>query len=268
MNTWINGVEAQQVSADDRGVSYGDGLFETMRLSKGVVAHFDRHLARLRTGCERLAMHRVDLTRIAADVAAVAATRADGVLKLIVTRGSGPRGYRPSGMENPTWIITWHTSRPDDGAAKVAGVRARYCTTPVNENAALAGLKTLNRLDSVLARSEWTDPEIVEGLMSDSRGCVVGGTMSNVFAVRNLTLLTPVLDRCGVNGIMRSLVIESARTAGFATEERTLTRADLAAADELFLTNAVIGVWPVRALESRDYPVGSTARALQRALGI
>ncbi len=268
MNTWINGLQAQQISADDRAVCYGDGLFETMLLGKGVVAHLDRHLARLRTGCERLTLHRVDLTQVAAEVAAIAAANADGVLKLIVTRGSGSRGYRPSGAENPTRIVTWHPSRPENAAAAAAGIRARYCTTPVNENTALAGLKHLNRLDSVLARSEWTDPEIAEGLMSDSRGCIVGGTMSNVFAVHNQMLLTPILDRCGVNGIMRGLVMESARAAGIAIEERSLTQADLAAADELFLTNAVVGVWPVRALESRDYPLGPTARALQRDLGV
>jgi 4-amino-4-deoxychorismate lyase len=268
VSMWINGVEARQISADDRGLCYGDGLFETMRLRNGVIAHLARHLARLRAGCERLALHRVDLAQIAGEITAVAGTQADGVLKLIVTRGSGSRGYRPSGAENPTRIVTWHPARASDAATAVAGVRARHCTTPVNENAALAGLKHLNRLDSVLARSEWTDPEIAEGLMSDSRGCIIGGTMSNVFAVRNQTLLTPLLDRCGVSGIMRGLVIESARAAGIATEERNLTRADLATADELFLTNAVLGIWPVRALESRDYPMGPTTRTLQRLLGV
>jgi len=267
VNMWINGVEAREISGDDRGLCYGDGLFETMRLRNGVIAHLARHLARLRAGCERLALQRVDLAQITGEITAAAATRADGVLKLIVTRGSGPRGYRPSGAENPTRIVTWQPARTADAAIAVAGVRARHCTTPANENTALAGVKHLNRLDSVLARSEWTDPEIAEGLMSDSRGCIIGGTMSNVFAVRHQTLLTPLLDRCGVSGIMRGLVIESARAAGIATEERNLAREDLAAADELFFTNAVLGIWPVCALESRDYPIGPTTRTLQRLLG-
>ena len=264
---WINGVEAGHISGDDRGLSYGDGLFETMRLQLGGIAHLDRHLARFRAGCERLQLRRVDLTQIAQDIAAVAATKREGVLKLIVTRGSGPRGYRPSGAEIPTRIITWQASRPGDGAAAAAGVRVRYCKTLVTENATLAGVKHLNRLDSVLARSEWADPEIAEGFMSDSRGCIAGGTMSNVFAVRDRVLLTPPIDRCGVRGIMRGLVLDAARAAGITALEQNLTSADLAAAGELFVTNAVLGIWPVRALEERNYPIGTMTRLLQRALG-
>jgi 4-amino-4-deoxychorismate lyase len=141
----------------------------------------------------------------------------------------------------------------------------RYCATRATENTALAGLKHLNRLDSVLAQLEWSDPAIAEGLLCDSQGSVVGGTMSNLFAVRDRTMLTPRIDRCGVSGIMRSVVIDAARNEGLEVVEQALSLADVAAADELFLTNSIIGVWPVRALDAKNYPVGAVTRRVQAA---
>jgi 4-amino-4-deoxychorismate lyase len=263
MSLWIDGVVESRLSALDRGLNYGDGLFETMRLVDGAVRHLDRHLARLALGCERLGISHVDFAALNHEIASIARTQDDGALKLIVTRGSGPRGYRPIGTERPTRILSWSPPRLADASAATDGVRVRYCTTPASVNVALAGVKHLNRLDCVLARSEWSDTDIAEGLMRDSQGAIVGGTMSNVFAVRGETIVTPRIDRAGVNGIMRGIVIEAAHGAGLVVEEQVLTAADLAAAHELFLTNALIGIWPVRTLEDRQLKPGPITRHLQ-----
>jgi 4-amino-4-deoxychorismate lyase len=263
MSLWIDGVTGSRVSARDRGLNYGDGLFETMRLADHAVRHLDRHLARLAQGCERLGISHVDFAALNHEIASIARTLSDGALKLVVTRGSGPRGYRPAGTERPTRVLAWSPPRVADASASTDGVRVRYCTTPASVNVALAGVKHLNRLDCVLARSEWSDTGIAEGLMRDSHGAIVGGTMSNVFAVRGETIVTPRIDRAGVKGIMRGIVIEAARAAGLVVEEQALTAAHLAAADELFLTNTLIGIWPIRALEDRHLDPGPITRRLQ-----
>jgi len=263
VKSWVNGVEGGAVGTLDRGLNYGDGLFETMRLERGAVRHLARHLARLAEGCTRLGLKRLDFEQLRREIDDAARTVADGTLKLVVTRGSGARGYRPAGDELPARILTWAPARESDPAWAIAGVRVRYCQTPATQNSALAGMKHLNRLDCVLARREWSDPETVEGLMRDSHGRIVGGTMTNLFAVRGRTLLTPSIEDCGVRGIMRAVVIDAARGSGISVVEVGLSADDLAQADELFLTNALIGVWPVRLLEARRYAIGATTVRLR-----
>ena len=124
----------------------------------------------------------------------------------------------------------------------------------------------LNRLEQVLARREWTAPGIGEALMLSSSGRLISGVMSNVFLVEGSTLRTPHLDRCGVAGVMRQVVLREAARAGIAAEEATLDEADLARASELFLTSSVIGVRPIGALEERACRPGPLTRELQRRL--
>jgi 4-amino-4-deoxychorismate lyase len=263
---WVDGGAAATLSVHDRGLGYGDGLFETMRLRGGRIALLDRHLARLGQGCLALGIQDLALTDLRRELGTLAASLADGTLKLIVTRGAGARGYRPPRAARATRVLMWSPPRVEDAAAAASGVRVRYCRTPATENAALAGLKHLNRLDSVLARAEWSDEAIKEGLMRDSRGVIVGGTMSNVFAVCGGRIVTPRIDRAGVRGILRGEVIEAARRLQLGIEELELAADDLIGADELFLTNAVIGIWPVTELDGHGFAVGSTTRRLQQEL--
>jgi 4-amino-4-deoxychorismate lyase len=172
----------------------------------------------------------------------------DGILKLIITRGSGPRGYRPSGNERCrriAFLQALHSGGPDDAAA----IRLRVCTTPLGTNPTLAGLKTLNRLESVLARSEWSDARIWDGLMRDVDGNMVSGCMSNLFLLRGAILTTPLLDRCGVAGVMRRWILQHAGGLGLRTAERRIRWADLKSAEEVFMCNAVAGIRPVRSIE-------------------
>jgi 4-amino-4-deoxychorismate lyase len=190
----------------------------------------------------------------------MASGRSDGILKLIVTRGSGPRGYQASGREHATRIATLHAS-PKGIAAEV--VRVRLCRTPLSVNAHLAGLKTLNRLDSVLARAEWRNARVWEGLMSDPDGNWVCGTMSNLFVRRGALLATPLLDRCGVAGVMRRWVLENAAGVGLRVEQRRIRSEDLMSAEEIFMSNAVVGIRSVSALERT--PAGTTRIACMDA---
>jgi 4-amino-4-deoxychorismate lyase len=170
-------------------------------------------------------------------------------LKLIVTRGSGRRGYRPTGNERCTRILTLHALPRGTLDGGSTPVRVRLCATPMGLNPALAGLKTLNRLESVLARAEWRDARIWEGLMQDVDANIVCGTMSNLFLRRGSTLLTPLLDRCGVSGVMRRWILETAGDLGLRAIERRLRWQDLSGSEEVFMSNAVVGLRSVAVIE-------------------
>lgn len=267
MNAWINGRRAATVDYRDRGLQYGDGLFETMRVRRHEVRLIDYHLQRLVNGCRRLMIECPDEQRLRRELERAASCRASGVIKLIVTRGVGPRGYRPSGRERSTRIVALaplsraSVQRPD------RPITVRVCGIRLGSNERLAGLKTLNRLESVLARSEWTDKRVREGLMLDGDGHVVCGTMSNLFLRCGGLLVTPLLDRCGVAGVMRRWVLENAPLVGLQPVESRVGLAELDDAEEIFMTNAVAGVMPVGELRhaARRSRPASTGTAVQLA---
>src|ERR1700678_4714436 len=246
---WVNGRESTSVDARDRGLQYGDGVFETMRVRRGRIRLLEYHLERLEAGCGRLEIAGPSLAVLRRELARIAALRGEGVLKLTVTRGSGRRGYRPTGRERCTRIVALHGFPKAAAHGAAAPSRVRLCETPLGLNPRLAGLKTLNRLESVLARAEWSDERIWEGLMRDVDGNIVCGTISNLFLRRASTLMTPVLDRCGVAGVMRRWILEAARELRLKPVERRLRWQDLSTAEEAFMSNAVVGVRSVAVIE-------------------
>lgn len=266
--TLINGRAADCLSTRDRGLLYGDGLFETMAVRAGSPLRWARHMVRLQEGCERLGITSPEphLLRDEADGLCRGAERA--VLKLIITRGSGGRGYRPDAGAVPTRILQLHPYPDWPGAHARTGVQVRICRQRLGCNPQLAGIKHLNRLEQVLARAEWDDPAIGEGLMLDPHGNVIEGTMSNIFLVSGGVLLTPDLTRCGVAGITRALVLELAGQAGMATGVRDIGMHELDAAEEILLCNSLIGIWPVVRVAGRRYPAGKMTRALQELLRV
>jgi 4-amino-4-deoxychorismate lyase len=247
MSVWINGRRLSKLDCRDRGLQYGDGVFETMRVRRRGIRLLEFHLDRLYEGCRRLHIAGLERASLHRELTRIAGSRREGVLKLIVTRGTGKRGYRPTGRERCTRIIALHALPIP--AKEAPAVRLRVCATTLAINPRLAGLKTLNRLDSVLARGEWQDARIWEGLMGDGDGNWVSGTMSNLFLRRGSVLTTPRLDRCGVAGVMRRWILERAAELNLRTEERDVRWGDLRAAEEVFMSNAVAGVRPVRTIE-------------------
>ncbi len=252
----VNGVPGTSIDANDRGLHYGDGLFETIAVHDGAPALWDRHMRRLSLGCERLGITPIDTAQLLRESLQLCDGVAQGVLKIIITRGSAGRGYRapPSGTAQPTRLVALHAWQEYPVAFWVEGVAVRLCSTRLSSNPALAGIKHLNRLEQVLARSEWDDTAIPEGLMLDGEGHVIEGTMSNLFIVRNERLLTPDLSRCGVAGVMRAGILDSMRDAGIPAEITQITLDDVKSSDEVFLCNSLIGVWPVKHFAGIDFP--------------
>jgi 4-amino-4-deoxychorismate lyase len=239
----VNGVESSAISVDDRGLQYGDGLFETMSAQDGRVRHFERHMERLAEGGRRLGLPVPDPSLVAAECERALAGLGAGSVKLMVTRGPGPRSYRPPADPAVTRIVVSSAPKPRNDPEE--GIVVRLCDTPLGLNPRLAGIKHLNRLEQVLACAEWDDPAIAEGLMSSVDGRIVCATAANVFLVREGRLLTPAIRDCGVAGVMRGVVLAAAREAGIDSEILDVRLVDFSAADEVFLTNAITGVRPV-----------------------
>ncbi|HEY6641920.1 aminodeoxychorismate lyase [Povalibacter sp.] len=252
---------SRAVSIDDRGFNYGDGLFETTLLRAGSIRFLDTHLQRLRSGAERLGIEVP--SALEADIANLSASCGDGVLKIVITRGPGGRGYRPSPGAPVNRILSVH---PLPATGESSGLTLRWCEMRLSRNAALAGMKHLNRLEQVMAQNEWHDPGIDEGLVCDTEGELVSATASNVFIVRNGALQTPDLRFSGVRGVMRSQVLRVAAELGIPCTEEPLWPHDLEEANEVFLTNAVRGIRPVAELQERRWQTFPMSSRLSQAL--
>lgn len=262
----INGQATELLSVADRGLHYGDGLFETCAVRDGAVQLWETHLARLYRGCERLGIPCPGREALAAEAQRVCAGFEHCVLKIIVTRGVGGRGYRAPQPAEPTRIVARYPWPSYPASFQHEGVVARLCRTRLGINPDLAGLKHLNRLEQVLARSEWQDPDIAEGVMLDAAGYAICGTMSNLFVIKDGVLHTPELSTCGVAGIMRAQVLELAHELGIGVDLRAMTPVELEQADGLFFSNCLIGLWPVRRFQERTYELGPFMRHLTSAL--
>jgi 4-amino-4-deoxychorismate lyase len=263
----VDGEPISQLSALDRGLHYGDGLFETIACQRGRARFVALHLKRLAKGCERFGLCAPDMKSLREKIDQLVPGDASALIKLIVTRGRATaRGYRPRGDEQTTQILLRYPASPEDPGLAHDGIVARVGELKLGENPALAGIKHLNRLEQVLASRESDASGALESLLFSSSGRLISGTMSNVFLVRDNEVATPRLDLCGVEGVMRSVVMREAARAQHPIQERALWRADLDAAQEIFLTNARIGIWPVRTLEGRTLTPGPVTRRLQQLL--
>lgn len=262
----INGVENAAMSPLDRGLAYGDGIFRTLPARKGAPQHWPRHYAKLAFDCAAIGLRCPDADVLSAELARVCDVEADCTIKVMVTRGVSSRGYRYDQDLEPTRIVM-STPLPDYPQRYTeAGVRVHRCRTRFAQQPALAGIKHLNRLENVLARAEWSDPDIAEGLVSDTDGNVIGGTMTNMFIVRDGVLVTSSLERCGVAGVTRDRVMQAASNHAVPCEIARVTWHDVMHADEVILVNSIAGAWPVRELEDRARSVGPLARAVQHWL--
>lgn len=262
----VNGRSDGVLDPRDRGLQYGDGLFETLAVRDRRPRHWTRHMARLARGCERLGMPAPDFERLAREADQVCAGADSAVLKVVWTRGPGGRGYAPSGADRPTRMVALYPPPEYPAEYFDQGITARWCRHRMGDNPALAGIKHLNRLDQVMARAEWQDPRVAEGLVRDLAGNVVSGTMTNVFVARNGVLCTPGLERCGVEGVARERLLELAAGEGIRCEVGPMAPEQLLEADEVFVCNSVNGIWQVRSLETRNWPQGELSRHLAACL--
>lgn len=251
-----NGEPADALAVTDRGLHYGDGVFRTVRVAAGRPVAWRTQLERLGADCRQLDLPVPDADLLADEAERLVLDGADAMLKIVITRGSGGRGYAPPGQVRATRLLMRYPPPSHPEAYAEEGVAAGYCDTPVAVSPALAGAKHLNRLEHVLARRECAARGWPEGLMRTPDGRVICGTMSNLFAVVAGELVTPAITDAGVAGATRARILDACAAAGRGCRQREIREADLEDAEELFVCNSAMEIWPVRDLAGRRYPYG------------
>lgn len=262
----INGKSSDAISLYDRGLQYGDGLFETIAVEDETLLCWNEHIERLQSGCRRLNIPIPNQVTLDEEANHLASSVKQGIIKIIITRGQGGRGYALPDNVAPSRIVSLYPwpeysfQNPDNG------IKVRICDYRYTHNAMLAGIKHLNRLEQVLARSEWTDSSIAEGIVLDHEENVIEGTMSNVFHVTNATLYTPDLSVCGVNGIIRQKIITLASELQLDVCINHVSLKSLMEADEAFVCNSIIGIWPITMIDEKSLPVTDKSIQIKKVL--
>lgn len=264
--TWVDGIEGNSVPADDRGLQYGDGVFETILVRNGVPRFLALHRERLWRGLTQLGIQFLAVSELQDEIARAAALAPSlAILKIIVTRGTAPRGYKPPAEPVARRIMSLWPSEPLPANIVEQGMVLNVARLRLPQPSPFAGLKHLNRLENVVAATCTVRP-LVEALMLDTSERVVSGTSSNVFLVKGGEILTPRVDRVGVNGVMRQVVLREAARLGIAAHETDLTLDDLDSADGIFITNARIGVVPVQRVREHAFAMTEITHRLRTTI--
>ena len=264
---WINGIVSEKIAVQDRGLHYGDGVWETIAIQQGQAEFLHEHLQRLFFGCQQLGIELPKSIQLREEIkiALQAIEQTQGILKIIITRGQGGRGYNPIGASQPCRILSTHPWPDDQKKFYKHGINLTLCKTRLAYSPKLAGFKHLNRLEQVLARAEW-QAQFQEGLMMDYQDHIVEGVMTNVFIIKNETIITPPLEYCGIAGIMRAELMRLAEEDGISVKVSQLNIDDIYQADGLFLSNSILGLWPVKQFLDKSYPIPIITRQLQDRL--
>lgn len=262
----INGEPGDQVPYSDRGLQYGDGLFETLAVRQGRPCLWQRHMERLGRGEAALGFASTDKRLLEREALALCAGNERAVLKIILTRGSGGRGYAPPSPCSPRRLVSLHPWPDYPQTWYSEGIRLGVCRTRIGRNSQLAGLKHLNRIEQVMARGECLDRSLDECLMLDEKQRVICATQSNLFMVQGGAIYTPDLTHSGIAGVVRGLVIELATELAIPLHVTDLDLQEVLSADALFVTNSVMGLCPVATLENKQYDPRKIPSALRRRL--
>ncbi|MYB88950.1 MAG: aminodeoxychorismate lyase [Proteobacteria bacterium] len=247
----VNGQACENITVLDRGLLYGDGLFETMAVRHGSVRFLEDHLHRLQTGCQVLGLTGLDLDTLKKEVARTINADKECIIKVIITRGTGDRGYRPV-HQALTRIVQKFPWPVFPQAYQDRGIDITLCKFRLSHQPRLAQIKHLNRLEQVLARSEWED-EFQEGLVCDAQDHVIEATASNVFFEANGGLVTPDLSQCGVAGVLRGQIIRYCQRHNIELSVRAVSLGEAAEMDAMFICNCIIGIWPVKRFDSLQF---------------
>jgi 4-amino-4-deoxychorismate lyase len=262
MMIWVDGELCEQLPISDRGLQYGDGVWETIRIAQGQPIFWQPHLERLLYGLRVLGIS-LNTEQLETQVSQCLVGVDTGILKIIVTRGSGGRGYLPPPNSQPRIILSVHPVPAYPESYYESGIEITLCETRLSHNPQLAGFKHLNRLEQVLARKE-LGSKYPEGLVRDYADHVIEGTMTNLFIVKDEKIFTPDLTFCGIKGVMREFIMQRCNTWGIDVEVlSTIKMEQLLMADALFLCNSVIGVWSVKHFQNKNYSISALSKNLQ-----
>ena len=262
----VNGVAADTISIKDRAFNYGDGVFETIAVHNKKLHYWAEHFSRLKHGCERLGITAPVEADLLTDIAKLSFNDESSVLKIVISRGQGGRGYAAAGITEPNIIISNNPWPAFVESHQQQGITVRICQHRLMINPALVGIKHLNRLDQVLARNEWHNDLIQEGLMRDQEDDLVEGISSNLFIKINNEWTTPPDQDCAVSGVMRKSVLAKAEQLGITIKQRKINQSELSLVQEMFVCNSIWGIVPVLACGDIVFKTSDDCKQVQKGI--
>lgn len=264
--TWVNGEPCTTLSVTDRGLNYGDGLFTTILVAKGHCCLLNKHLKRLQDGIKLLGIAQIDFGQLIEQLSGLAKDLNSGVIKVVITRGDGVRGYSSVGCTQPTVIVNAGKLPTHYPRLRKSGISVGISTIPLGLNPVTAGLKHLNRLEQVLVRQQIDQEHWDDAIVLDCQGFIVESNLANIFWVKDNILYTPSLDLAGVEGVMREFVMEKAAELGLTIKVDRYRLSSVTEADEIFVTNSLMQLVPVVKIEERNYKVGDVTSNLAKTV--
>lgn len=266
--TLVNGSFEHAISANDRGLAYGDGVFRTMRVLDGMPVSWPFHYQKLVADCAAIGIVCPSAEILMADLQRLFEEELlteSGCLvaKIIITRGEGERGYAPPVITVPTRVLIKSPYPKYPDSLYQQGAKLRICDMRLGKQVKLAGVKHLNRLENVIARMEWRDESIFDGLLLDEDNNVIEATMSNIFVRVGKSLFTPDLRACGVAGITRQRILGLSRVLDFSIEIQPISLQRLMEADEVILCNSLYGAFQVHQIADKIWPTQMLAEKIR-----
>lgn len=262
----VNGSPNGLITPFDRGFAYGDGIFRTMKMLNGMPEAWPLHYQKLVADCGVIGIVAPSAELLMHDLNQLFSVNEIAVAKIIITRGESVRGYAPPAVSLPLRVVVKSSLPSYLPENYTKGVALFLCETKLAHQPKLAGIKHLNRLESVLARAEWHNPSLADGIMLDIENNVIECTAANIFARFENQLMTPSLNQCGVAGVMRERIMQLAPSLGYTIVTQKLSLALLKQADEVFISNSLYGVWPVASCDGHAWQVLELTNKINKAL--
>ena len=257
----INGEEQSNISVFNRNMQYGDGLFETCVAKDNQILFWDKHLLRLNIGCDKLKIKKIEESIWLEDIkkALSFSSKKNCIIKLILSRGNSQRGYSyPDDILPVRVVIVSELIKPQSKQS----FSLEYAQSGYHSNPNLAGIKHCNRIEQILARATMKEDEAI---MLDENKNIISVTQGNIYFIFGKRLLTPKLDRCGVIGSRRSLILELAKSIGLDIQEEEISMIQANKADEVFISNSLIGIQSVSSIENCQLSSSSITDKIKRA---
>lgn len=249
----INGSFESGISPLDRGFAYGDGVFRTLRIDAGQPDHWSLHYQKLVADCATIGIVCPNSDLLINDIAALFSKEESAIAKIIITRGESERGYAIPAVTLPTRVLIKSRMPYYEDSFYVDGVALHVCETRLSAQPRIAGIKHLNRLENILARTEWQDEVLFDGLLLDANDNVIECTMSNVFARFGDDLMTPDLSQCGVAGVTRQRILDMAHSFNLNAHVTKLPFSHLLRADEVLICNSLYRAFQVTRIQNRTW---------------